>query len=396
MQPSFAGEAASLPDHDQLFPAVGVYVHIPFCARKCLYCDFPSFAGQDDAMEAYVSALRAEIAKAPRLPVKTIFFGGGTPSYLPGPWLGALLSEVFARFDVLPGAEITMEANPGNERLHAGSAVDEWQRYREMGFNRVSLGVQSFDPHVLQALGRIHSPDDALEAVAAVKAAGFDRVSIDLMYGLPTQTLETWRKTLEVTLALELPHLSAYSLIVEPHTPFETAARQGRLPLPPEAVERDMADMAETMLTAAGYVHYEVSNWARPGFESQHNRIYWRNEPWLGFGSGAHSYWQRKRWANPASIHKYLQDGPTSPPLESQTLQSEQEETMFMGLRLLQEGVSNGRFEARFGCALSDRYARVLPDLVQRGLLESDTARVRLTSAGLPLANEVFAAFLDA
>lgn len=392
--PAF-GDFDASPPHDRLFPEVGVYIHIPFCARKCLYCDFPSFAGQDDAMEAYVAALRTEIARAPHLPVKTVFFGGGTPSYLPGPWLGAILAEVFSHFDVLPGAEITMEANPGNERLHAGAAVDEWRRYREMGFNRVSLGVQSFDAQVLRALGRIHSPSDALEAVAAVKTAGFERVSIDLMYGLPAQTLESWRETLEIALGLDLSHVSAYSLIVEPHTPFETAARQGRLALPAEAVERDMAELAEMRLVAAGYRHYEVSNWSRPGFESQHNQIYWRNEPWLGFGSGAHSYWQRRRWANPASIHKYLQTGPALAPSVPQTLQEEQEETMFMGLRLLQHGVTHERFEARFGCRLVDRYAAVIPNLVQRGLLECDAVGVRLTAAGLPLANEVFAAFLD-
>ena len=347
-------------------------------------------------MAEYVEALCAEIARAPRLPVKTIFFGGGTPSYLPGPWLGRVLNAVFQRFDVLPDAEITMEANPGNERLHSGTAVDEWRRYREMGFNRVSLGVQSFDTQVLQALGRIHSPSDALDAVAAVKAAGFERVSIDLMYGLPAQSLDTWRETLRTALSLELPHVSAYSLIVEPHTPFDAAARQGRLALPDETTEREMAHVAEALLAQAGYIHYEVSNWARPGFESQHNQVYWRNEPWLGLGSGAHSYWQRRRWANPTSITKYLHEGPTPVPDESQTLQAEQEETMFMGLRLLREGVENARFMERFGLSLGARYGDVIKDLLQRGLVEQDEQCVRLTPAGLPLANEVFAAFLDA
>lgn len=390
-----AKRGGEVPDHDSLFPTTALYVHIPFCARKCFYCDFPSFAGQDDAMEAYVKALREEISAAPRLRVRTIFFGGGTPSYLPAALLGEILADILAHFEVLPGAEITMEANPGNERLRDGSALDEWRRYREMGFNRVSLGVQSFDADVLQALGRIHRPEDALDAVRAARSGGFERLSIDLMYGLPGQTLETWRDTLMVALSLRLPHVSAYSLIVEPHTPFEMAERQGRLPLPDENTEREMARLVEVMLSEAGYDHYEVSNWALPGCESQHNQVYWRNEPWLGFGSGAHSYWGRRRWSNPSTITKYLSDGPAVPPSVEQALHTEQEETMFMGLRLLKEGMSNERFEARFGCDLQSRYGTVIDDLASRALVTFTDGRLCLTPEGLPLANEVFGAFLD-
>ncbi|MEB3328889.1 MAG: radical SAM family heme chaperone HemW [Candidatus Sericytochromatia bacterium] len=384
------------PDHRALFPAVGLYLHFPFCARKCLYCDFPSYAGQDDQMAAYLEALAREIAAAPRLRVRSIFLGGGTPSYMPGPWMARILAQVFDHFDVEPGAEVTMEANPGNERLTNASAVEAWRAYRAMGINRVSLGVQSFDAGMLAALGRIHAPRDAVDAVKAVRAAGFERISIDLMYGLPGQTRGVWQDTLRQAVALELPHLSAYSLIVEPHTPFEAQARAGRLALPPEDEERAMAALADEVLSAAGYTAYEVSNWARPGETSRHNEVYWRNEPWLGLGSGAHSYLDRRRWANPATISAYLQDGPTPPPEAPQGLQEEQEETMFMGLRLLREGVADARFRARFGLGVVDRYAPVLAGLRERGLVEWDGERLRLSRAGVPLANDVFAAFLDA
>lgn len=373
-----------------------LYLHFPFCAKKCLYCDFPSFAGQDDQMRVYVDALLREIDAAPRLLVPTIFLGGGTPSYLPGPWMGEVLARIFAHFDVAPDAEVTMEANPGNERLHDGAKPSEWRRFREMGVNRVSLGVQSFDPVVLQGLGRIHSPEDAELAVAAVKAGGFMNMSIDLMYGLPGQTPQVWRDTLDRAVALDLPHLSAYSLIVEPHTPFEAQMKRGTLALPTEDDEREMAAITEEVLTAAGYAQYEISNWSRPGFESRHNRVYWRNEAWLGLGSGAHSYLDHRRWSNPPTIPGYLADGPSKPPAEPQPLQEELEETMFMGLRLTQEGVEEARFRARFGVGIMERFGPVVETLVARGLVAWNDERLVLTAAGLPLANEAFEAFLEA
>jgi oxygen-independent coproporphyrinogen-3 oxidase len=264
-----------------------------------------------------------------------------------------------------------------------------------MGVNRVSLGVQSFDPVVLQGLGRIHSPEDAEKAVAAVKAGGFENLSIDLMYGLPGQTPAVWRDTLDRAVALNLPHLSAYSLIVEPHTPFEAQMKRGSLRLPSEDDEREMAAITEAVLTRAGYHQYEISNWARPGFESRHNSIYWRTEPWLGLGSGAASYLDQRRWVNPNTIAAYLADGPTAPPVEAQTVQEAQEEFMFMGLRLTREGVTDARFRERFGVGLAERYAPIIEMLTARGLLAWDGVRLVLTPTGLPLANEAFEAFLD-
>lgn len=386
--------ALEAPRHAALFPAVGLYVHFPFCARKCSYCDFPSYAGQDDQMARYLEALHAEIDAAPRAQVRSVFLGGGTPSYIPGPWMAEVMAHLRRHFEFLPDAEVTMEANPGNERLHAGEARVEWGRYREMGINRVSLGVQSFDAAILKALGRIHSPEEALEAVAAVKAGGFANLSIDLMYGLPNQTLAHWRETLERAVALDLPHLSAYSLIVEPHTPFEAMHRRGELRLPSEDEEQAMAALAREVLGAAGYRQYEVSNWAKPGFESRHNQVYWLMEPWLGLGSGAHSYYERRRWGNPATIPGYLQQGPAAMPPEPQPVGEEIEEVMFMGLRMTREGVSEARFKRRFGVGLAEVYGEAIARLQADGLLTWKGDRLVLTPRGLPLANEVFAAFL--
>lgn len=387
--------ALSVPDHATLFPEAALYLHFPFCARKCLYCDFPSFAGQDDQMTRFLEVLHREIDAAPRVRVRTIFLGGGTPSYLPGPWMAEVMAHLHRHFDIRPDAEITMEANPGNERLHAGEAQVEWARYREMGINRISLGVQSFDAGVLKDLGRIHSPQEAIDAVGAVKAGGFTNMSIDLMYGLPNQTMAHWRDTLERAVQLDLPHLSAYSLIVEPHTPFDSLERQGKLRLPSEDDEQAMAALANEVLSAAGYHQYEISNWARPGFESRHNQVYWFNEPWLGLGSGAHSYYARRRWANPTTIPAYLSQGPTPMPEAPQSLTEELEETMFMGLRMTREGVTDSRFRARFGVGLRDVYGPVIETLERDGLLAWTGDRLTLTRRGLPLANEAFSAFLQ-
>jgi oxygen-independent coproporphyrinogen-3 oxidase len=374
---------------------VGLYVHFPFCARKCSYCDFPSFAGQDDLMERYLAALHREIEAAPRVKVRTVFLGGGTPSYIPLPWMGELMAHLRSRFEFLPDAEVTMEANPGNERLHDGQAEVEWARYREMGINRISLGVQSFDARLLKGLGRIHSPEEALQAIEAVRAGGFENRSIDLMYGLPEQSLADWGATLDQAIALGLPHLSAYSLIIEPHTPFEALDRRGKLRLPSEDQEQRMAALAREKLSAAGYHQYEISNWARPGHESQHNKVYWLNEPWIGLGSGAHSYFMRRRWANPTTIPGYLADGASPMPPDQQQIFTEIEETMFMGLRMTREGVSDERFRQRFGVGIRDVYREVVAKLEADNLLEWRDGRLLLTLKGLPLANEAFSAFLQ-
>lgn len=383
-----------IPDHDALFKEVGLYVHFPFCARKCSYCDFPSFAGQDDQMAQYLEVLHREIDAAPRAQVRSIFLGGGTPSYIPGPWMAEVMAHLRSHFAIHEDAEITMEANPGNERLNAGDAQVEWAAYRAMGINRISLGVQSFDAGILQALGRIHSPQEAIDAVGAVKAGGFTNLSVDLMYGLPNQTLGHWRETLSRAIALDTPHLSAYSLIVEPHTPYDMLQRQGKLVLPTEDEEQEMAALARELLTAAGFHQYEISNWAKPGFESRHNTVYWLLEPWLGLGSGAHSYFQRRRWANPTTIPAYLKDGPTPMPEAAQPLEEEVEEVMFMGLRMTAEGVSDARFRRRFGASLLDVFGDEIDRLVADGLLTWTDGHLHLTARGIPLANEVFQTFL--
>ncbi len=348
-------------------------------------------------MAAYKDALLEEILAAPRLKVRSIFLGGGTPSYLPQEWMQAVMDALRERFDWEDGIEVTMEANPGHERLHDSSDTSAWAAYRLMGINRISLGVQSFDDGLLETLGRIHRSGDVTRAVAAFQQAGFTNGSIDLMYGLPGQTLAQWRTTLERAIALGVPHLSAYSLIVEPHTPFEAWQRQGRLHLPTDELEQEMAGLAHDMLTAQGYCQYEISNWALPGHESRHNQVYWFNEPWLGLGSGAHSYLNRIRWSNPATITQYVQaiqagDPPKQP--APQSVDEEMEDVMFLGLRMTREGVSTSRFAQRFGIELQTRYGSVIARYIDRGLLEWRGEHLVLSPAGLPLANEVFTAFL--
>ena len=274
--------------------AIGCYVHIPFCVRKCAYCDFNSYSGYSDAHIArYVRALTQEIRQAaPVFPADTIFFGGGTPTAIPAADEAALLRAVLEALPVTLDAEITTEANPGTMDV-AHLAV-----LREAGFNRISFGVQSFDAGLLKTLDRIHSADEARYAVKAARAAGFENVSIDLMFGLPRQTLKQWQDTLEQALNLATDHLSLYSLIVEEGTGFYTMQQKGRLPLPSDDLAADMYEIAVQTAQSAGYGQYEIANFARPGRECRQNLHYWRNQPYYGFGCGAVAYLHGARRMN--------------------------------------------------------------------------------------------------
>lgn len=415
--------------------AVSLYVHIPYCVHKCGYCDFNSYGGsQPEERGAYVAALLREMetwAARPELqgePVPTLFIGGGTPTLLDGEQLAAVIAAAKRYFALTPDAEITLEANPGTvdiagEKLRLAAAA---------GANRVSFGVQARQPALLQKLGRIHTPEQVEEAVAAAHAAGFANINLDLMYGLPGQTVEEYRETVAWAISLGPTHISAYSLIVEEGTPFYLAYESGRLALPPEAAEEAMWLEGKQMLEAAGFAQYEVSNFARPGFRSRHNQVYWRNEPYLGLGCGAHSFltlqaplsnlgvprprlsasrvqggeqvetepglpgehyrfWNLK---TPAAYRTAIDQG--SLPVEAGEVidrPGEMAETMIMGLRLL-DGVEDARFASRFGCHIADVYGPVLKRLTQQGLLEECVGWVRLTTRGLRLGNQVWQEFL--
>ena len=374
--------------------AIGCYVHIPFCVRKCAYCDFNSYSGYTDAHIArYVQALTQEIREIrSSVPVDTIFFGGGTPTAIPASDEAALLRAVLETLPVTPDAEITTEANPGTMDV-AHLAV-----LREAGFNRISFGVQSFDAGLLKTLDRIHSADEARNAVKAARAAGFENVSIDLMFGLPRQTLKQWKDTLEQALALETEHLSLYSLIVEEGTGFYTLQQKGRLPLPGDDLAADMYEMAVEVAQAAGYRQYEIANFARPGRECRQNLHYWRNEPYYGFGCGAVAYLDGTRRMNVNSPAAYAQAVESGADLvlsmETLTAEETMAETMMLGLRLTQEGVHCQAFEARFGVDPRVKFAAEIEKFTHRGLLELAGDSLRLTPQGVFLASEVMVAFV--
>ena len=374
--------------------AIGCYVHIPFCVRKCAYCDFNSYSGYTDAHIArYVSALTREITQtAPGSRVDTIFFGGGTPTAIPAPDEAALLQSVLETLPVAPDAEITTEANPGTMDV-AHLAV-----LREAGFNRISFGVQSFDPGLLKTMDRIHSADEARNAVKAARAAGFENISLDLMFGLPRQNLKQWEDSLHEALALETEHLSLYSLIVEEGTGFYTLQQKGRLPLPEDDLAADMYEMAVEVAQAAGYEQYEIANFARPGRACRQNLHYWRNESYYGFGCGAVGYLGGARRMNIKAPAAYAQavEAEADIALSSETLTADETmaETMMLGLRLTREGVSCLTFEERFGIDPRVKFAAEIETYTRRGLLEVAGDTLRLTPQGVFLASEVMVAFV--
>lgn len=382
---------------------LSLYLHIPFCARKCPYCDFNTYAGLQALFEPLSVALAREIMAAGaargRPPVQTIFLGGGTPTVLSAGQLARLLDACAQAFTILPGAEITSEANPGTvDRARFADLVG-------LGVNRLSMGVQSFDPAELTFLGRIHSAADAEIAFDAARAAGFDNISLDFIFGLPEQRPASWQRTLQRALALAPEHLSLYSLIVEDGTPLADWVASGRVPAPDDDLAADLYEMAQASLAAAGYQQYEISNWARRhpagrSFQSQHNLTYWRNADYLGFGPGAFSGEQGRRWSNLRSPAEYIRRLDAGQPVmnwqEQATPALARGETMMVGLRLLDEGVNRAAFRTRFGQDVTDVYPGILAELTARGLIEVTPTCVRLTPAAVLIGNQVFARFLPA
>jgi oxygen-independent coproporphyrinogen-3 oxidase len=346
-------------------------------------------------VRAYVDALAAEIQDAgpePASTVDTIFFGGGTPTAIPADDEIRLLNAVQNRFDVTCDAEITTEANPGT------TDIVNLALLRAAGFNRISFGVQSFDSDLLRALDRIHSPDEARIAISAARSAGFENLSLDLMFALPRQTMDQWRRSLDEALALEPDHLSMYSLIVEPGTGFYTLKNKGRLPLPDEDLAADMFAAAIETAADAGYVQYEISNFAKPGRECRHNLHYWRNEPYFGLGCGAVSYLngiRRAKIKSPAAYVEAVNRGDCAAGSSEELTEREtMAETMMVGLRLTREGVSFSRFKERFGVDLCDVYRSEVERFRTRGLLDVTEECVRLTPKGVFLGNEVMMEFV--
>jgi oxygen-independent coproporphyrinogen-3 oxidase len=374
-------------------PVISLYVHIPFCLAKCGYCDFNSFAGLDTLFTEYTSALQQEIEGVHPAQVRTIFFGGGTPTVLLPSDLSRILTTARRHFQVDALAEISIEANPCTIDL------GKLRQLRAEGINRLSLGVQSFDDQELQVLGRIHTAVDAIQAVQSSRLAGFENLSLDLLYGLPQQTLASWQHSLRMALELAPDHLSLYALTVEEGTPLSSAIAGGELPLPDPDLAADMYELAQDLLRAAGFVHYEISNWSRlPSLICRHNLTYWRNQPYLGVGAGAHSWLNGKRWSNTASPADYIHQVSAGrrPVSYSENIPQELEmsETLMLGLRLLDEGVSFDQFEKRFGLPLREKYACQVEELTELGLIQASEKRLRLSGRGRLLGNQVFLKFL--
>lgn len=379
-----------------------LYIHIPFCRKKCRYCDFASYPGQEAAIPGYVDALLSE-ARAQALghpPVETVFIGGGTPSLLPPEALARLLREMRRLFAIAPDAEITSEANPG-------AMTPDWLTAAVAGgVNRLSLGMQAVQPELLTALGRIHTAEDAAASVRMARAHGIRNISLDLMFGLPGQTRAQWRETLEAALALEPQHLSCYGLIPEEGTPLFSDLQSGRLTLPDEGVERAMYDEALTLLARHGFHQYEISNFALPGYTCRHNLGYWRQIPYLGLGASAASCLPDERLphtayvrsTNPAGLDAYLdmvarqswalrEAAPVSP-TEARF------ETLMLGLRTT-EGVSEEAFQRMHGLSLSACYGAKLNAFQDKGLLSHEDGYWRLTRRGMDVQNAILVELMD-
>ncbi len=373
------------------------YLHFPFCVRKCPYCDFVSFENCLGKRGEYTEALIREIARTEKdgAALQTIYMGGGTPSLFAPEQIRRVLAALEGRFGIGENPEITIEANPGT--VDPGSLSG----YREAGVNRISIGIQSFSDTLLQTLGRIHSGEQAVKAIEAAKSAGFSNISCDLMTGLPGQTLTDAEESLEILLEYEVPHISFYALTLEEGTPYYRKYQAHDELLPDPELERIMYRELLSRLKSSGYRHYEISNCAKPGFESRHNITYWKALPYYGFGCGAYSYRRDLRKGNTGDLGFYLAEMAKADPdpgiflADSERISAEEKkkEFMLLGFRLL-EGVSPEEFYLRFGERMEDLFEDRLARLTGRGLVLFENGRYRLSESGLDFANEVFREFV--
>ena len=384
-----------------------IYLHIPFCRHRCAYCDFNTYTGLEVLIPEYGQALVNEITylaecAGNRIPVHTIYFGGGTPSLFPAQQFETVFSVLESAFYFQHELEVTIEVNPGTLSLKY------LQDLRTMGFNRLSVGMQSAHPEDLSILERKHDYPDVIDAVKWARQAGFDNLSLDLIYGLPDQLVEIWDRSLTLALGLNPEHFSLYALTLEFDTPMYQWAYRGLLNTPDPDIAAEMYEVACEKLEIAGYPQYEISNWAQSPlskYQSQHNLQYWRNQPYLGFGAGAHGFAGGVRTANVLSPMAYIQrnkegrvrEFPRTPAtIDAQVIDQETEmsETMMMGLRLTREGVSERRFQARFECSITDVFGAEVEKLIALGLLEWTGDILRLTPRGRLVGNQVFVEFV--
>ena len=374
-----------------------IYIHIPFCVRKCAYCDFLSGPSDEADRELYVKLLCDEIeackGKTEEYQVSTVFFGGGTPSVLSGKQIERIMQSLRENLQFRWDAEITLEANPGTvseEKLHS---------YKKAGINRLSIGLQSVHDEELKLLGRIHTYSEFLTTYHMARKCGFQNINIDLISAIPGQTVESWCETLQTVLALAPEHISAYSLIIEPRTPFydmygeDSGENTGQIKLPSEDDERIMYWKTKEILAEAGYARYEISNYAKPGFECRHNIGYWQRTPYLGFGTGAATLFEEKRYTNPPDIETYRISFDNKFHGEMLSREEQMEEFMFLGLRMMR-GISKTAFHEMFGKEIENVYGEQICKLKDIKLLEEKADRIYLTEKGIDVSNAVFVEFM--
>jgi len=397
------------PVQDRLFDApaqvddgFGIYVHVPFCSHICPYCDFNTYSGQSTRIPAYVEAVQREAAlwgdQFHRRTAASVFIGGGTPSRLEPIQSMAILATCESFFDLARGAEVTIEANPNDlDDKYCSGLLDA-------GVNRLSIGAQTLDRRGLRVLGRLHEADHIRSAVAAARRAGFDNVSLDLIYGWPGQTIDQWRADLSLLLSGEIggrppDHLSLYGLIVEPGTPMSDAVHRRILEPVDDDTAADFYELAMAMLADAGWIHYEIANWASAAhMVSRHNAVYWRNGDYAGIGAGAHGHIGNRRTMNQPSPGRYIAALERQKPAVSNVEEIDERtamgETMMLGLRLLEDGISAPSFARRHGVSLFQQFGPQVSRLTAIGLLNVEDQRVRLTKRGVLLANSVRAEFV--
>lgn len=375
---------------------LSLYIHIPFCKSKCLYCDFLSFAGQEGKMASYVDALVEEIRShgenVKDRKVISIFVGGGTPSILPAEFIGRIMREVYKNFNVEDGAEISIECNPGS------LTKEKVEGYKASGINRVSMGLQSADDNQLKKLGRIHTFEEFSRNYRMLREAGIENINIDLMFGLSHQTMDGWMQTLEQVINLQPEHISVYGLLIEEGTPFYQQNEKNLLSLPNEEQERDMYWQANHKLQENNYEHYEISNYSKKGFECKHNKVYWELGDYIGIGIGAASYFEGVRIENISSLNDYIKAlGDLESIIKSRhtsLISEKKEEFVFLGLRLIM-GISKQEYVNQFNETIEVDYEAIVKKLVKDGLLVNEKGYLKLSPYGIDISNYVFTQFLQ-
>lgn len=385
---------------------VGLYIHIPFCKKKCEYCDFVSYAGKESLVDSYMKWLKYEIKEVGEgnrldyedgldkaINVETIYIGGGTPSVISANYIEEIMEVIKSNYNISENAEITIEVNPGTVD------EDKLEKYRKSGINRLSIGLQATQDRLLEKIGRIHTFNEFINTYSAARVVGFKNINVDLMLGLPKQSIEDLEESLDKVIELKPEHISVYSLIIEEGTPFYKKVEEGKLDLPSDEIERKMYWMVKAKLEEAGYNHYEISNYAKKGFESKHNVSCWNQGEYIGFGVAAHSYTNDVRYSNIDNIEKYIENFEKNSEIdnfvfhEKLNLESKMKEFMILGLRKI-EGVNISDFKNKFGQNPIFLYRKELEKLTNEDLIEIDGNKIRLSNKGLDLANLVWEEFV--